>query len=249
MLHDAIEKVLGPSLHFYLGIYVGKLCGLQSPFPRQAALNLAMHYVQMSKIEGDYLEFGVWQGNSFSAACYLAGKRKLAMNFYAFDSFQGLPENQEKDSSGHRMYTPGTFDCSEQQFLKNVKRRGADMSRVITVPGWFEDSLRPENPKLANLRKAAVAWVDCDLYSSTASVLNFLTDRLQYGALVFFDDWLGHRADANCGEQRAFREWLAANPHISVVEFVRMGWVGNSFVVHDSGSSSLHSPVAGQSAA
>jgi O-methyltransferase len=233
MLHDVVERLLGRSLYFRFGIYAAKLGGPQSPFPRQAALNLAMHYVQMSGLEGDYLEFGVWRGNTFAAACYLARKRRLPMNFYAFDSFEGLPETREKDASGHQMYKGGTFDCTEAEFLRNVQRTGADMKRVITVPGWFEDSLRPENPKLAALRKAAVVWVDCDLYSSTVSVLNFLASRLQYGTLVFFDDWLAFRADPNCGEQRAFREWLAANPHLSAVEFIRMGWVGNSFVIHD----------------
>jgi hypothetical protein len=51
MLHDVVEKLLGHSLHFHFG--AGKLGGPQSPFPRQAALNLAMHYVQMSAIQGD----------------------------------------------------------------------------------------------------------------------------------------------------------------------------------------------------
>jgi O-methyltransferase len=131
------------------------------------------------------------------------------------------------------MYKPGTFDCTEANFLRNVQRTGADMKRVITIPGWFEDSLRTENPKLANLHKAAVVWVDCDLYSSSVSVLKFLTPHLQYGTVVFFDDWLAHRADPNCGEQRAFKESMAANPNLSAVEFVQMGWVGNSFVMHD----------------
>jgi O-methyltransferase len=238
MLQDVLEKLLGRSLYLRFGIYAGKLGGTQSPFPRQAALNLAMHYVQMSRLTGDYLEFGVWQGKTFAAACYLARKRKLPMNFYAFDSFAGLPVNQEKDASGHQMYKGGTFNCSESEFLKNVRRTGADTKRIITVPGWFEESLQPDNPKLAELRKAAVVWVDCDLYGSTVSVLNFLTPYLQYGTLVFFDDWLAYRADPNAGEQRAFREWLDANPHLSAVEFLRVGWHGFSFVMHDHASRS-----------
>ena len=37
-----------------------------------------MSYAHASEIEGDYLEFGVWRGRAFSAACYLAKKRGLA---------------------------------------------------------------------------------------------------------------------------------------------------------------------------
>ena len=40
----------------------------------------------------------------------------------------------------------------------------------------------------------------------------------------------------NSGEQRAFREWLDRNPHLSAVELMRYGWCGNSFVIHDATS-------------
>ena len=93
--------------------------------------------------------------------------------------------------------------------------------------------LRPDNPLLADLKKAAIAWVDCDLYSSCLQVLNFLTNYVQYGTLICFDDWFRYKGDPNAGEQRAFREWLAANPHLSAVELMRIGWEGNCFILHD----------------
>jgi hypothetical protein len=37
-----------------------------------------------------------------------------------------------------------------------VRRAGADMDQVIAAPGFFEESLKPEHPRLANHRKAAV---------------------------------------------------------------------------------------------
>jgi len=159
------------------------------------------------------------------------------MNLYAFDSFAGLPENNELDAAGHQWFKGGAYSCSEQEFLKNVRRSGADMHRVITVPGWFEESLKVDNPRLRNLQKAAVVWVDCDLYSSACAVLNFITPYLQYGTLMLFDDWFAYRADPNAGEQRAFREWLHRNPHLSAVELMRFGWHGNSFVIHDAPTS------------
>jgi hypothetical protein len=192
-----------------------------------------MDYVNTSQIEGDYLEFGVWEGRTFAAACYLANKRGLAMNFYAFDSFAGLPENKEADASGYQMYAGGSYSCSEEKFLRNVSRTGAEMERVTTVPGWYNDSLRPDNPRLTNLRKAALVYVDCDLCSSTSCVLNFLTRYLQYGTLILFDDWFCYRADPNAGQQRAFRSWLDVSPQLSAVELMRFSWYGNSFVIHN----------------
>jgi O-methyltransferase len=226
-----VERLLGPLPYFRFGLkHVAKLC---SGLAREVALDQAMEYIRSSRLEGDYLEFGVWKGRAFTAACYLARKKGLGMNFYAFDSFRGLPSNDEVDAAGHQPFKGGGYICSEREFLRNVRRTGAEMKRVVTVPGWFEESLKPDNPLLINLRKAAVVWVDCDLYSSTCAVLNFVTQYLQYGTLMVFDDWFLYRADPNAGEQRAFREWLQRNPHLSAVELLRFGWHGNSFVIHD----------------
>jgi len=75
-------------------------------------------------------------------------------------------------------------------------------------------------------------WIDCDLYSSTRTVLDFITPYLQYGTLLLFDDWFAFLADPNAGQQRAFREWLEKNPQLRAVELMRFGWCGNSFVIH-----------------
>jgi hypothetical protein len=230
-LKKVMETVLGPHRYFYFG--VKQAAKLSSGFTRERALDQAMSYVYASKLEGDYLEFGVWRGRAFSAACYFARKRGLKMNFYAFDSFCGFPENNERDPNGYKWFVEGVYKYSEGQFLKNVRRTGADMKRVTAVPGWFEDSLKPDNPLIRNLRKAAVVWIDCDLYSSTRTVLNFLTPYLQYGTLLLFDDWFAFLADPHAGQQRAFREWMEANPQLSYVELMRFGWCGNSFVIHD----------------
>src|SRR5437763_11463578 len=53
----------------------------------------AFHLTSFSKVEGDYLEFGVFRGNSFIKAwnsARLTGRRRV--RFYAFDSFEGLPD-------------------------------------------------------------------------------------------------------------------------------------------------------------
>jgi O-methyltransferase len=230
-MNTLIERFLGPTPYFRFGMrHLAQFC---SGFSKEVTLKRAMDYLASSGVHGDYLEFGVWRGRSFAAACYLAKKRRLPMTFYAIDSFSGLPEQIELDATGHQPFKKGAYCCSEREFLNNVRRTGADMKRVITVPGWYHESLNPNNPRFVSLKSAAVAWVDCDLYSSCVRVLNFLTNYIQYGTLICFDDWFRYKADPNAGEQRAFREWLTANPHLSAVELMRIGWEGNCFIIHD----------------
>ena len=133
---NILESLLGPFVYFGFGMtHVAKLC---SGFPREVALDRAMAYAKTSGIEGGYLEFGVFRGERFAAASYLSRKRGLSMKLYAFDSFAGLPQNQETDSSGFQMYKAGEYSCSEVEFRKNVRRTGANMDQVVTVPGFFE---------------------------------------------------------------------------------------------------------------
>jgi hypothetical protein len=102
---------------------------------------------------------------------------------------------------------------------------------VKAVKGWYDKVLNEETKKKLPLKKAAVVMVDCDLYESTVPVLNFITDYLQEGTVIVFDDWFCYRADPDRGEQKAFREWLKRNPSIKVTEYNRFGVEGNSFIV------------------
>ena len=70
-------------------------------------------------------------------------------------------------------------------------------------------------------RKAAVIYIDCDLYTSTVHVLDFIQDFLQRGTIIVFDDWNCFFGDPNKGERKAFREFLAKNSGLVFEEFIR----------------------------
>lgn len=194
-----------------------------------------MHFVQESGLEGDYLEFGVFRGHTFAGAFHTAKRYGLdRMCFYAFDSFRGLPPSSGVDASGFRHFEQGSFACGQPEFLANLRREHLDLARVTAVPGWFHESLTDELKQRLPLERAAVIWVDCDLYESTVPVLDFITGYLQNGTVLIFDDWYCYRADPNRGEQRAWREWRQAHPEYTSVEWRKIGWHGLALIVHRS---------------
>lgn len=200
--------------------------------PQEQMLEDIMQYLASTSMEGDYLEFGVYEGWSLIAAYKFAELNGLdRMRFIAFDSFQGLPEPSGVDLTDYPQYQTGDYASDQKSFERNLRRHGVPFERVTIVPGWFEDTLNKDVKKQLELEKAAVAWIDCDLYMSTVSALDFLTDLVQPGTIVIFDDWMAFRGDAELGEQKAFREWLARNPHLEPVEFGKMGWHGMAFVL------------------
>jgi hypothetical protein len=115
-----------------------------------------------------YLEFGVYEGASmrwWSEHLTAPGAR-----FIGFDSFEGLREGFRQLEAGHFATAgPPAFDDS----------------RVSFVQGWFEDTLPsfepPDHDQL-------IVNIDCDLYSSTVTVLERIETWLVPGSLLYFDE-------------------------------------------------------------
>ena len=199
---------------------------------REKMLKLAMQYAVASKLDGDYLEFGVYKGDTFSGAYHLARfNGPIAMKFMAFDSFSGLPEIKGVDSE-FKQYNQGQYAYGVENFKNNILKRGVDLKKVEIIPGWFDQSLNQELAGKIKLVSAAIIWIDCDLYESTLPVLNFIKDFLRDGTIIIFDDWFCFRGHPDRGERRAFREWLEKNQEFTVSEFQKFGWHGNSFIIN-----------------
>ncbi len=194
-------------------------------------LDIAFAFCMNNKIEGDYAEFGVFQGRTFLEAWRSARRYGFRdIKFWAFDSFEGLPEISGKDADGP--FVTGEFSCTRQQFERNLAKFGFDLKRLRAVEGFYDQTLRSPKSGALELERVAIAWIDCDLYESTVPVLEFLTDRLVNGAILIFDDWYCFDGGPDKGEQLACAEWLQANPHLRLVEYQNYHAGGKSFIVN-----------------
>src|SRR5262249_18311989 len=126
----------------------------------------------------------------------------------------------------------GSYACAEDNFKANIRADGVDLSKVTTVPGYYDQSLTPELKRRLNLKRASIVHVDCDLYDSTTCVLNFVTDLVAQGTILVFDDWFCYQGRPDRGEQKACKDWLARNPHIELIEYWREPPQPMSFIVN-----------------
>lgn len=173
----------------------------------------------LNDVVGDYHEFGVYQGRSFIRNALhfkrLLGARADDMTFWAYDSFEGLPETHDPYAPAH--FSKGAYAAPQDLFLKNVEQAGIPRAQVKTVPGFYDVSLTPEKAaEVFATRKLAMTYIDCDIYESTVPIFNFITPGLQVGSVIVIDDWVRHHTHPRHGMQRAFNEWLEANPTIKV---------------------------------
>lgn len=137
--------------------------------------------------EGLVAEFGVAKGASLRL---LAGQTRRPV--HGFDSFGGLPEHWH----GTRERA-GAFTARGR--LPKVP------ANVTLHPGWFEQTL--PGFLAANPGPCAFIHVDCDIYTSTATIFRALGGRIQPGTVIVFDEYFnypGWRAH----EYKAFQEFI-----------------------------------------
>jgi hypothetical protein len=168
-------------------------------------------------VPGYYFEFGCHSANTMRLA-FDSYRWLFDFTYVGFDSFEGLPEIGAIDRQA--IWEKGKLATAEDEFVRRCIGHGIPRDRLITVRGFYDKSLTPDLAARLAPTKAAVIYVDCDLYESTVPVLAFVKDFLQPGTVLVFDDWNCFLADPERGERRAFREFRAANPDLRFEEFV-----------------------------
>ena len=192
---------------------------------------LAFDFIKDSGIRGDYLEFGVHKARTFRMALSQARMQKLSeMNFWAFDSFEGLPQS---NTHNHERWVKGALSTSEDNFLNIIKTFNIFVDKVKCVKGFYSEVLTKsftENFQQLN-NKAAFVAVACDLYQTAVPVFEFIEYVIQPGTVIYIDDFfVGHKGDTSKGVAKAFGEF-AKNSRFQFIEFLSIGWWGKAYIV------------------
>lgn len=160
---------------------------------------------------GYYFEFGCHEANTMRMA-WKHTRHLFNWTYVAFDSFQGFPEPSEMDRS--EVFQKGRCATSEEEFIRRVVAAGMPRRQLWTVHGFYNESLTDSRRNSLLPMKAAVIYIDCDLYASTVDVLKFIVPFLQPGTILVFDDWQCFRGDPEKGQKRAWREFCEAHPKL-----------------------------------
>jgi O-methyltransferase len=184
---------------------------------RLRALVEAVRYCEAAAIPGSYAECGVWQGGSVLAMILTLQERGVAdRDIYLFDTFEGMTEPTEDDSSDlepdalqtwreaeargeqpwRGFFDPATF--SERSVHERLLGTGYPPERIHVVRGRVEDTIPADAPdQLALLR------LDTDWYESTHHEMVHLYPALERGGVLIIDDY-GHWK----GARRAVDEYF-----------------------------------------
>jgi len=134
---------------------------------------------------GIVVEAGAFKGGS-TAKISLAAKM-ANRKFFVFDSFEGIPEHQEKHGKnifgGDAYFPKGSYFGSLEEVKKNVEKFG-DIKNCEFIKGFFDETMPGFKKSLA------VGYLDVDLASSTKTCLQYLYPLLIKDGVLLSQD--GH---------------------------------------------------------
>jgi len=159
-------------------------------------------------------------------------KEYRSRHMWAFDSFAGLPASEDPRDA-HQYWRPGTYRTTKETFLDACAKAGISSSQFSIIEGFYNESLKNlTSDQQTALTEIAIAYIDCDLYTSTCDVLRFLAPRLKNGMLLCFDDYYCMSPRGPSGERLAFMEFEQSHlQKFRFVEYFRYHWAGASFLV------------------
>ena len=157
-----------------------------------------------------WAEFGVGTGTT---ARHIAKFLDEYGTFYLFDSWEGLPEEWRL---GETLIEPvGQWQAN---------RLVTNDPRMRIVDGLFEAVLPVKFPEQLGL-----IHIDCDLYSSTKTVLLGCNKYIGEGTVLIFDEYYGYENYAE-HERKACQEWLEATG--KTIEWIGRDDFGAMGIVH-----------------
>lgn len=192
LIHEIISQSMGTDIKFHQQWraaqqtvdYIEK--NLQNAREISSRYEMFRFALDNVSIEGLFLEFGVYMGDSIN---YIA--KQTSKQIHGFDSFDGLPEYWEPG------YDKGALAIKNKRKLKFI-------NNVVLHVGYFKDTLPGFVEK--NRDDVALLHIDADLYSSTCTVFSYLENQIKKGTIIIFDEYFNF-SNWQIHEYKAFKEF------------------------------------------
>jgi hypothetical protein len=206
-----LKKILGDD--YYL-IHVHNIQSLDGWF--HSSLN---KQYELSKIRlapsGAFYEFGTGGGKnlvkfllSLKIFCKKNNLNISDYRIFLFDTFEGMPKTNlvEDKQVG---WAEGEIAFSIEKLKQIVTDAGINLDdyNIRFIKGNFSNSLTPELRNELKQYPPSIVDIDVDYYSSTKTVLDWLTPICNSGVLFYFDDYWAFHGNPEYGQIKAINEF------------------------------------------
>lgn len=168
------------------------------------ALYKSIEYLVKNKIEGDFVECGVYKGGSAMLIAHtLQYLNQTNKKIYLYDTFEGMSLPTKRDISINGKYASELLNRGDkivnqdwcfspiEAVRRNMESTAYPKDNLIFVKGKVEDTIPRVVPN-----KIALLRLDTDWYESTKHELQHLYPILSHNGILIIDDygyWHGAR--------------------------------------------------------
>jgi len=178
---------------------------------RLVTLYQQVAYCEAAKIEGCFVECGVWKGGAMGLMA-LANLRKgiERRQLHLFDAFQEICEpdsavdgeralREAREYTGRNKYNQGKLQALKGIYDDfggpgNLKDNRQLLEEIIGYPkdyihyhvGWFQHTLPSDHQ---DINQIAILRLDSDWYASTKICLEYLYDKVVSRGIIIIDDY------------------------------------------------------------
>lgn len=182
-------------------------------------LSQAVLKAKTNKLDGDFVECGIWRGGNVLLLKLLNDYYKLDKSIFAFDTFDGMTtpskfdidfqniSAEEQLNKNNKSEDKQNIYCySELETVKKNINKYTNLNNIQFVKGPVEKTLLDKE----NLpEKISILRLDTDFYESTKIELDVLYPKLVQGGVLIIDDY-GHWKGAQKAVDEFFnkKKWL-----------------------------------------
>jgi O-methyltransferase len=204
---------------------------MTNPLRIHALLDAAAYVVERG-IPGAFAECGVWRGGSVLAMLLKLKQMGVTdREVYLFDTFEGMTEPTDKDTSAFEPPAPVTWQrarqegerawpqffstevYNEQRVRELLMTASYPLERLHFVRGPVEQTLPGSAPE-----SIALLRLDTDWYESTRHELECLYPRISPGGVLIIDDY-GHWEGCRQAVDEYFSSGKAAPPLLNRIDY------------------------------
>lgn len=156
------------------------------------------------KLDGDFVECGVWKGFCFGFLTDYLDFGNQDRLLYLYDTFSGIPDDMNSEHRSNAIYEQDLGDDPDAIY-EAVRRRFAGLANVRIVRGRIPDSFAGDCPE-----RIALLHIDLNSAASEIATLEALFDRVVTGGAIVFDDYGWHGYSA---QRRAEDAFMADRAH------------------------------------
>ena len=158
-------------------------------------LEKSINFINKKNENYDVYEFGVFKGTTLLYIYELLEKDNIKYNnIVGFDSFEGFPSFEieyKKDPNTYKEWGKMNFSLIDEKDTIIKEINSFFEKKPILIPGFFENSLKDDIVNIFNFKPASFVHIDCDLYTSTYTALDFLfrNNLIVKDTIITYDEW------------------------------------------------------------